>query len=362
MNIAVICAFPASSNPGMLSVDLAVESLRQGLPSNTNIDRFCAWRGFDKQGVIPLHYRHYHSISQLESYDRVIFWGDFLHWRSYGLKDFLTRGRGKIENFHDQDIIDHWYSLYLFENHQELQNKTLIFGGTFYAMTHEDVSDCRYMQALASLYSNAKLSLMRDLVSANYVAQITGNNRSNFGCDCAALLEVAHVFPDTSVSHPYVAYALGRSGHSKEVKNFLHLVCDQMGHQAIDLNWLDKGAGVDSTIEKIATINRAQAVVTDIYHCAITAWRESTPVLCIGQGANRVHSTLSDKKKELLHTQIFSIENYIYLEEILQPNQSRLVTHCADVLARTSKDNVGSRTLRCHANQSLHQLLTALQT
>jgi polysaccharide pyruvyl transferase WcaK-like protein len=363
MKIAFICAFPASSNPGMVSVDLAVESVKTRLDSNTVVDRFCAWRGFEKQGLIPLNYRCYSSVDQLQSYDLIVFWGDFLHWRGYAYKDFLNRGRGKIKDFDDQDIIDQWYQLYLFENQPELQQRTIVVGGTFYAMGVEDIADQRYILALANLYKNAKLTLMRDLASANFVSQLINNDRSNFGCDCAALLEVDHLLDyDSSIDQSCVTYALGRSGHGIKLKKLVNAVADQLQATAVDLNWLEKGVGVDRTLDKITQIKHSRVVITDIYHCAITAWREGVPVICIGQGANRVTGTLSDKKKELLHMQLFSMQNYIYIEEILKQPTKSMSLHCANIIQDTENNNVGSATIAQQKHQVLQKLLAAINS
>jgi polysaccharide pyruvyl transferase WcaK-like protein len=363
MKIAFICAFPASSNPGMVSVDLAVESVKSRLDRTAEIDRFCAWRGFEKQGAVPLNYQCYSSVDQLQSYDLIVFWGDFLHWRGYAYKDFLTRGRGKIKDFDDQDLIDHWYQLYLFENQPYLQQRTIVVGGTFYAMSAEDVSDQRYMLALTNLYKNAKLALMRDLASANFVSQLTNNNQSNFGCDCAALLEVDHLLDyDSSVDPLCVSYALGRSGHGIKLKKLVNAVADRLDAIAVDLNWLEKGVGIDRTLHKIAQIKQSRVVITDIYHCAITAWREGIPVICIGQGANRVTSTLSDKKKELLHMQLFSMQNYIYFEEILKESTKSMSLHCVNIIQDTENNNIGSATIAQQKHQVLQKLLAVINS
>jgi hypothetical protein len=361
MNVAFICAFPASSNPGMVSVDLAVESVKSRLPEDTVVDRFCAWKGIEKQGSIPLNYQCYHSLDQLNHYDVIVFWGDFLHWRGYAYKDFLNRGRGKIQNFTDQDIIDQWYKLYLFENQPNLQQRTIVFGGTFYAMCTEDLADQRYINALTALYKNSKLTLMRDLASANFVTQLTNNDRCNFGCDCAVLLEVGHLL-DSTVESGCISYALGRSGHTVKLTKFVDSIANSLGSSTVNLHWLEKGVGVDRTIEKISAIKQSRALITDIYHCAITAWREGIPVLCIGQGANRVTGTLSDKKKELLHMQIFSMQNYIYTEEILKISNKSLTLHGANIIRTTENNNTGSHIMLQQKNQALDRLITAIKS
>ncbi len=361
MKIAVICAFPVGSNPGMLTVDLAVETLRVRLPNTVQIDRFCAWRGFDKQGLMVMEYQMYNDTKQLDCYDKIIFWGDFLHWRGYAMKDFLRRGRGKIENSSDQTIIDQWYQLYLLEDRPDLQRKSLAVGGSLYGMNSEDMRDLRYQSAICQLYSNMQISLMRDLISSNFVSQITGNNYSNFGCDCAALLEVDHLIQSNDHSaEPYIAFSLGRSGYFTETIEFIHGVGKRMACNVIDINWLSKGTGVDDTISKIQLIHNAKAVVTDIYHCAITAWRQRTPVLCIGQGANRVTSTLSDKKKEIFHTQIFSLQNYIYLEEILTSTNNDIISLACERLLDTSANNFGSDILHDQKKHVLSKIIDTL--
>jgi len=361
MKIAFICAFPAGSNPGMLSVDLAIETVRSKLPSNTVVDRFCAWRSIVKPGMMPMNYNLYYSLSQLENYDKIVFWGDFLHWRGYAYADFLSRGRGKAKNTTDNDIIDQWYQLYLFENCQHLQQRTIVFGSTLYALGADDINDQRYMSALTSLYKNSKLSLMRDLVSANFIDQIANNDRSNFGCDCAALLEVDHLVDSKSdIDAPYLTYALGRSGHTDILQKFTFDISEKLGTVPINLNWLEKGVGVDNTIKKISLIKHSTALITDIYHCAITAWREGTPVICIGHASSRVSGTLSDKKKEILHMQLFSIKNYVYIEEILKNSNKLLPQQCADIIKYTGNVNTGHSTLIQQKRQALDKLISAL--
>lgn len=363
MNVAFICAFPASSNPGMISVDLAVESVRSRLDSGTTIDRFCAWRGFEKQGVIPLSYKCYDSLDQLQVYDLIVFWGDFLHWRGYAYTDFLSRGRGKMKNSTDQTIIDQWYRLYLLEDRPDLQHRTIVTGGTFYAMSSEDVADQRYMSALISLYKNSKLTMMRDLASANFVSQLVNNSQSNFGCDCAAMLEVDDILHhDSTIDQSCITYALGRSKFNIDPNRFVDSIADRLNTTTINLNWLQKGMGIDRTLGKIAQIKQSRAVITDIYHCAITAWREGIPVICVGQGANRVTSTLSDKKKELLHMQLFSMQNYIYVEEISNTSTKQMSLHCANIIKDTENNNVGSTMIAQQKDQALAKLITAINS
>jgi hypothetical protein len=202
---------------------------------------------------------------------------------------------------------------------------------------------------------------MRDLVTANYVSQITENGLANFGCDCAALLEVGHLLnTEYQNQDPYLVYALGRSGHPRKLKAFAESVASELQITAVDMTWLEKGSSIDGTIDKISLLHHAQAVITDIYHCAITAWREGTPVLCIGQGANRVINTLSDKKKELLHLQMFAAQNYIYTEEIIKPGTKSIVQHSANVLRSTKQVNTASAAIDCQKTQALNKLISVL--
>jgi len=68
--------------------------------------------------------------------------------------------------------------------------------------------------------------------------------------------------------------------------------------------------------QKIDLVKSCQLVITDTYHCAITAWREGVPCLCIGRGAETAVNTQSEKKKELLYAMFNATPFYIFLENL----------------------------------------------
>jgi len=105
MKIAVICAFPAGLNAGMLSVDLALTHTLSKISINIEVTRFCA----ESELIIPfknnfIYYCHLENKSQLEKFDRIIYWGDFLHWIGYGMQDYLIRQSRRNDNLTNEQI------------------------------------------------------------------------------------------------------------------------------------------------------------------------------------------------------------------------------------------------------------------
>jgi hypothetical protein len=301
MNIAVICAYPAGTNTGMISVDLAFESLDL---KNVNFTRFCAWRGKKKSDSLDIGYEEYHSVSQIEGYDKIIFWGDFLHWIEYAKKDWQLKSIDRNNSLTFEMAIDLWYKMFLLEGRPDLQKKTLIFGNTLYGLDSHQLSNERYLSAIKSLYTSCLYSMPRDIFSANFIKQITKSNNSEFGCDCALLLDSNKFIKDLNTEKDYFLYSLGRSGNLETLTRFVKDLGIKLNKTPVELKWLTKGTGVYHLIENLKKIKSADFVVTDIYHCAVNSNRESIKTICIGNGLSNIVDTLSDKKKEISSSRI----------------------------------------------------------
>ena len=320
--IAVVCAYPAGENPGMLSVDLAFGSLAKGLPAGTQVSYFCAEDAFElKAGNNSLKYTLLERREQLLAHDRIVYWGDFLHWIGYFENDFKARVSRRQPVMDPQALRNAWYDLFLMEGASEAElSKVVVFGGTLYGLHAGQLAEPRYRQALSRLYRHAGLVLMRDQVSADYVAQLAERSSHPFGCDCAMLLDGRSLQSDATQSVPPVPYlvcSFGRSGAARAQLGLVAEIAQRRGLKVVNIDWLGQPRGLAALANKLALIRGAQLVVTDVYHMAVSSWREGVPVLGIGRGASQVHGTLSDKKKEIFFRQIFASRFYVFIEDVL---------------------------------------------
>jgi hypothetical protein len=325
MKIALVCAHPDLSNSGMLSVDLAFESLKKYFNSEIEITRFCSWKDIERPGVISMSYKKLEDISQLEQFDKIIYWGDFLHWCKYGPSFMSGKGTSWYAEQHNisidnakKHLTDKWYSMYLLENRTDLQKKSIVFGGTVYGLSSDQIRDHRYKTALSSLYQNSRLVLMRDVLSAFYVSQLFDDRRFSYGCDCALFLDKIEDLLDEINTEPYLVYSFGRCNYTQELETFACSLAEKAGIKTVKLQWLHPKTNVTEFAKNLQIIRNAKYVVTDIYHLAINSWRENTPTLTIGNG-NAYHGqgTLGDKKKEVFNSQILAMNYYHYTDNIL---------------------------------------------
>lgn len=323
MKVGVICAFPAGSNTGMLSVDLAFDSLVSKIDKNISVTRFCPWRALNKTDRIPLEYVEYTTVDQLMEFDHIIFWGDFLHWITYAEHDWSNRGKNKNPEQSQENIIDSWYDLCLLENNQELRERTIIVGGTVYGLNANHLTNQRYITALKNLYRDSRSAMVRDFFSRYFLEQIVQRPIKVSG-DCALLLDshaIISAYPETKKDipeTPYAVYAFGRSGSVDVLERYAQDIAEKAQIKLVKLDWLKKGTGIRDLARRVNLIKNAEFIITDIYHCAVNSYREKKPVICIGLANSRIKDTLSDKKKEVLHFQLFAQTRYRYLEDVVR--------------------------------------------
>lgn len=325
--IAVVCAYPAGENPGMLSVDLAFGSLQRGLPENVQVNYFCVEREFELRAAdVVLHYQHLTHRDQLLSHDRIVYWGDFLHWIAYFEQDVIMRTLQRNPEADIEAVRNAWFDLFLLEGASPAElSKVVVFGSTLYGLDGAQLSNQRYHKALLKLYQNAATVLLRDQVSANFVSQLAREESNAFGCDCALLLDPQLLQPIERVTLPkedYLVCSFGRSGANRALFGLATEIAQRRGLKLINIDWLGNPRGLQALADKLALIRGARLVVTDIYHMGVTGWREGVPVLGVGQGASQARGTLSDKKKEIFFRQIFAPDFYLFLEDILKAYSS----------------------------------------
>ena len=315
IRIALICAYPIGTNTGMLSVDLAFESI---VLNNASVTRFCFWRGKQKQDKLDLDYIELKEVRQLEHFDKIIFWGDFLHWIKYFNIDWKSKTLDRNPTMTESDAEDLWYKIFLLEDRVDLQKRSIVFGSTLYGLDSNQLSNRRYTNALKSLYSNCRLALHRDIFSTSFIKQLTNTNNINFGCDCALLLDSRlYVNAISQTSSDYFLYSFVRSNKNEILTKLVLDLGKRINKTPIELKWLTKGTSVNHFIDCITKIKQSSFVITDIYHFAVNANRENIKTICVGNSADDVTNTLSDKKKEIFYSQHFQRHNYICTENIV---------------------------------------------
>jgi hypothetical protein len=332
MKIALICAHPDLANSGMLSVDLAFESLKKYFKSDVEFTRFCSWKDINRSGSVPINYQKLENLSDLENFDKIIYWGDFLHWIKYGPSFMSGKGTEWYANQNNISVdkarellIEKWYSMYLLENRSDLQKKAIVFGGTIYGINSNQLVDNRYKTAISSLYQNAQLVLMRDYVSAFYVSQLFDDKRFSYGCDCALFLETTEKSTTTTTEESYMVYSFGRCKMTPELEKFAQEIAEKANLKAVKISWLHPQTNINGLLNNLEIIKKSQFAITDIYHFAINCWRENIPTITIGQGSSYPsQGTLSDKKKEVFNTQILAMNYYFYLENILSNKEKQM--------------------------------------
>jgi hypothetical protein len=315
IKIALICAHPAGTNNGMISVDAAFHRIEMLLNNKIEVTRFCSWRKLSKGDL--LNYEHYYSADQLIDYDKIIFWGDFLQWIGYAKNDWIDKSKKMNLSDNDKKLIDIWHSLFLFENNPKLRKKTILFGGTIYGLNSTQLADSRYLNNLTNLLNDSLFVKLRDIYSGNFVSQLS-NKKDAFGCDCALLFNSEHIKDQSVVNQePYFLYSFARSGKELELENFSKMIERELKISRKFIPWIAKGAGLESLEKNITLIKNSKFVITDIYHLSVNSWREGIPAIGIGNGSSIVENTLSDKKKEVFYNQMFGSNYYLYLEDII---------------------------------------------
>jgi hypothetical protein len=370
--IALVSAFPYLRNPGMLSVEMAFMSIERTLGRAIEVSRFCSEQSFKMQcGASLYEWKHLQRAQQLESYDKIVYWGDFLHWKGYGEGDWLFRQKQRYPNTDAKALLDRWYDCLLLEGHGSLRRKTILFGGTLYCLSARDLVDERYRNALTELCRDAHLVQFRDQVSSSFIADLLCFDTNFYGCDSASLLETSS-FPDLinadSEESPqdFLFFSFGRFRANPAFASLTHDLSNELGLAAVDVKWFQPKMNAQELLSNLSKMRKANAVITDIYHLAVSAFREGKPTLGIGRGCSYANGTLADKKKELLFREILAEQYYIYSEQIevslnLPKARRALVEHCAKQLQKRAEIELIHAQHAEHVARSKSRLLAALR-
>ncbi|WP_369386841.1 polysaccharide pyruvyl transferase family protein [Streptomyces sp. CG1] len=298
-------------NTGMLTVDLAFESLRRRM--GNEID--ATWYTLHLPETVPLRacargtdfpFR-FHALTEhldsLRDHDAVVFWGDFLHTRHYLAQDATNRllDFGIAEDRDAARALLH-RTLLLADQPDELLARTLSYGGTILHNTQSDYEDKEYGSLFLRLMTRSHRVWARDPLSAAKIAHLRGDRTTDyFGSDAALLSRPGDLdhLPTTGWSEQVPeGGAIGVFlGARTPVPDWLPAFCqglsDRFGAPLEWLPWFDRDipsqAGHiptrpgDHTIgDLVRVLSRYRLVITDTYHLGVNAWGAGTPVVCVG--------------------------------------------------------------------------------
>lgn len=312
--IALLCAYN-TANTGMFTVDFAARAFLANHPAAAaaEVTHFTVEGDYaTRSGDASIAYRRLRSLGELEEFDAIIHWGDFLHARRYYLTDLYGRqlratpGTTPAQARRRTSPLANLLIMHRAPDH--ILRRTICFGGSIYINSRADEADSLYRAAIGRLYAKAALVTLRDPVSAHFAHRYAGPAAGpTFGVDCAFLLKPTPGFawtPGPRIPARRLGFSFGRNlSRSRDsataMRRFAETLARRFGFAELrDIAWLE-GIGPDAARDvagKLAAIGSCDAIVTDTYHCAVNAWREGVPALCIGLGADHPGHTLSEKK------------------------------------------------------------------
>lgn len=372
-------------NTGMLTVDLAFESLRRRM--GTEID--ATWYTLHPPETVPLRegargtdfpFRFQplpEHLDALRDHDAVVFWGDFLHARHYLAQDATNRlldfgmaeDRGAARALLNRTLL-------LADQPDELLARTLSYGGTILHNTQSDYEDKEYGPLFSRLMTRSHRVWMRDPLSAAKIARFRGDRTTEyFGSDAALLSRPGDLdhLPTTRWSQEVpdggaIGVFLGaRTKIPAWLPGFCQGLADRFGAPLEWLPWFDRDIpsqagpiaarpGDPSLGDLVSVLPRYRLVITDTYHLGVNAWGAGTPVVCVGAPepvptTDDDYLTLSDVKKHVFHMAYDATDFYLSTLPDTPEAHERRADRLVQLVEGGGADAVATR-IREHADQS----------
>lgn len=209
-HLVAICATPPHFNPGMHTVDWALEVFLKRHRIKVRLDRRVLYtpQEMHQHGLggslnnfdLPWEYRSLRDAGAgIQQADAILFWGDFLH-------SFSHRG-DLADTLHRCGIVaDFAAGLELYDRHLFLRDfpepvlkRTILFGECLLTEPLQGPPDEAYERQLERLLQNAHGMWMRDVLSAQRASLVRRNaGVSHAGTDCALLLHPEDYFASRS--------------------------------------------------------------------------------------------------------------------------------------------------------------------
>ncbi|MFD6170496.1 polysaccharide pyruvyl transferase family protein [Streptomyces coeruleorubidus] len=368
-------------NTGMLTVDLAFESLRRRM--TPEID--ATWYTLHTPETVPLRecardtdlpFR-FHPLAEhldtLRDQDAVVFWGDFLHTRHYLEQDATNRlldfgfaeDRGAAQNLLNRTLL-------FADQPDELLARTLSYGGTILHNAQSDYEDKEYGPLFSRLVTRSRRVWVRDPLSAAKIAHLRRDRTTDhFGSDAALLSRPGDLdhLPTTEWSRAVpdggaIGVFLGARTRIPEwLPAFCQDLSERLGAPLEWLPWFDRDIpaqvghiaprpGRHTIGDLVGVLPRYRLVITDTYHLSVNAWGAGTPAVCVGapEPTPKTHDdylTLSDVKKHVFHMAYDAADFYLSTQE----GHRQTIDHLVRLLEGGGADAVAAR-IRAHADYS----------
>jgi hypothetical protein len=375
-------------NTGMLTVDLAFESLRRRMTPEVD----ATWYTLHTPETVPLRecargtdlpFRFHplaEHVDSLRDHDAVVFWGDFLHTRHYLEQDATNRlldfgfaeDRAAARNLLNRTLL-------FADQPDELLARTLSYGGTILHNSqsdYEDFEDKEYGPLFARLVTRSRRVWVRDPLSAAKIAHLRGDRTTDyFGSDAALLSrpgDLGHL-PTTEWSRAVPdGGAIGVFlGARTQIPEWLPAFCqdlsERLGAPLEWLPWFDRDVpapvghiaqrpGRHTVGDLVGVLPRYRLVITDTYHLAVNSWGAGTPAVCVGapEPAPKTHDdylTLSDVKKHVFHMAYDATDFYVSTLPDTREGHERRIDRLVRLVEGGGAEAVAAR-IRAHADYS----------
>lgn len=330
------------ANAGMLTVDLAFESIRKQLGPNVDVQWLTLHdpsvlriRAFVTPEHLPFRLQQLDDLSTVRDSDLVVFWGDFLHTRHYIEQDATINLLEYEQGMDRAAARDRLHRLLLLRDEPDsLLRRTVLYGGTILHNRQSDYLDADYGRAFSRLVAGCHSAWLRDPISVAKAGHFRDlDHQPQFGADAALLLDA----DDTTglerngwadEIEPGMAAGVFIAGRT-DIPRWLPGFCKELAARLeVELEWLpwsDVHPAFEARFgnrwgqamigDLLAALPRYRFVITDTYHLCVNAWRVGTPAVCIGSPQPGPSQggilTLNDWKKHLFYSAYEATDLYL---------------------------------------------------
>jgi hypothetical protein len=286
---------------------------------------------------LPFRYGALGDEARIGDAQAILFWGDFLHSRHYrnAVAQLIARC-GIADSSRSLQHVDR--HLFLCDEPAEVLHRCVLFGEALLIDADQAQPGDDYERNLQRLLENAHAVWMRDVLSAQRAADMRGTpTASHCGIDCALLLtpeDCDSLAGKVEGPRRGVGIFFARTRDDPAVLlEFARQLSRRLGLLAEWVPWFSAGAippdilrahwpdlTVPPPVDTVGSALRAmlshEVIITDAYHLCALAWGNGIPAVCIGRGASRFFTSVSDKKKELFLQTISAERFYVFSEHL----------------------------------------------
>jgi Polysaccharide pyruvyl transferase len=378
-------------NAGMVTVDLAFESVRKRLGpaagvkwSTLHVPSAVPIRPYLREEDLPFALRRLECPGSSGETVRVI-WGDFLQTRHYIEQDAtikLFRFGRATDRAEARELLHRL--LLLRDEPAEVLERTVLYGGTLLHNTQSDYQDSAYYRAFSRLIAECHSLWLRDPVSVAKAGHLRAADRPpQFGADAALLLDSEEVarLPRTTWADDIADGAVAGVfvGERTARPPWLAQFCEELAaRMEVRLEWLpwtetqapgrlpvDQRGGPVLLGDLLAALPRYRFVISDTYHLCVNAWRVGTPAICIaapqpGPSPDGILS-LNDWKKHVFYAAYEAMDLYLATNLDTEDVSKNHVERLSDFLENRAFQPVTAR-IRQHAERSAEAFVSCLRS